>query len=69
VTRRPREMHWPHAPELSPQPVLLAVAARTARHSAACALCGWTIHPGQRVADLADGSGAIHVSCASATPG
>jgi hypothetical protein len=49
----------------SPEPVLLADRARPAKHATPCALCPWPIQPGERIADLADSGGAIHVSCAS----
>ena len=48
---------------------LIADHARTAGWgSGRCAVCDWPIQPGNRIADLADGSGLIHVRCAAKAP-
>jgi len=50
----------------SPRPVLLATSARTASKRGTCSLCcGRPIAPGQRVADVADGRGVAHLTCAA----
>ena len=49
---------------------LVAENTRTASRPAPCRLCDRAILPGQRLADLADGSGAAHTGCivAAAAP-
>lgn len=49
---------------------LVAENARTARQLARCALCPRAILPGRdRIADLPDGHGVVHVACASELAG
>lgn len=50
----------------SPRPILVAdQAQRATAHHGPCAGCGYAMLAGDRVAQLADGTGTIHVSCAA----
>jgi hypothetical protein len=61
-----QETHAPAVTWLRPGPPL-AENARTARfYMDRCAGCGLPVEPGQRVADLADGAGIVHVACVAA---
>jgi hypothetical protein len=60
LAQPPVREHWyPGRPE----PVLLADRARTARAPGRCARCPLPVRPGDRVADLADGTGVAHLGC------
>jgi hypothetical protein len=60
----PRELHS-FAPLDPVEPVLLATGARDAARAMPCAGCERAILRAQRIADLPDGGGTVHASCAA----
>ena len=62
----PRDAYATRGEFTSPEPVLLAANARTARRPRQCVACRRPILPGERLADLPGRDGVVHVAGCSA---